>query len=100
MAKRRRFVVGVAETDRVYGGPEEGGWYYDCGEPAKKFSAFTRVFKSERKAYRYLNKLQDMFEKIKMPDVSSVCYDGGHYSPILQIGEQLRPYPVHRPRYE
>ena len=20
-------------TDRVYGGPEEGGWYYDCGEP-------------------------------------------------------------------
>lgn len=20
-------------TDRLYGGPEEGGWYYDCGEP-------------------------------------------------------------------
>ena len=20
-------------TDRLYGGPEEGGWWYDCGEP-------------------------------------------------------------------
>jgi len=20
-------------TDRLYGGPEEGGWYYDVGEP-------------------------------------------------------------------
>ncbi len=24
--------VAVYECDRAYGGPEEGGWYYDCGD--------------------------------------------------------------------
>jgi hypothetical protein len=27
--------VAAYETDRVYGGPEEGGWYYTAGEPMR-----------------------------------------------------------------
>ena len=27
------FMVSVYLVDRAYGGPEEGGWYYDTGEP-------------------------------------------------------------------
>ena len=26
------FYVNVYEVDRAYGGPEEGGWWYDSGE--------------------------------------------------------------------
>jgi len=31
---RRRFVVAIHEIDRCYGGPEEGGWYYDAHAPS------------------------------------------------------------------
>jgi hypothetical protein len=32
--------VNIYEVDRAYGGPEEGGWYFDTGEvfESKKFS--------------------------------------------------------------
>lgn len=29
------FYIAVYRVDRAYGGPEEGGWYYDCGELIK-----------------------------------------------------------------
>ena len=28
---RKRYYVNVYEYSREYGGPEEGGWYYDAG---------------------------------------------------------------------
>ena len=28
---RKRYYVNVYEYEREYGGPEEGGWYYDAG---------------------------------------------------------------------
>lgn len=28
----KQYVVAVYETDRAYGGPEEGGWWYTVGE--------------------------------------------------------------------
>ena len=31
MPDRTRYVVAFYEIDRRYGGPEEGGWWYDCG---------------------------------------------------------------------
>ena len=27
-----KFFLNVYETSRAYGGPEEGGWWYNCGE--------------------------------------------------------------------
>ena len=27
--------VGIYETWQGYGGPEEGGWWYDCGRPVE-----------------------------------------------------------------
>jgi hypothetical protein len=29
----RKLYVNVYSVGRCYGGPEEGGWYYDCGDP-------------------------------------------------------------------
>ena len=31
MFERTRYVVGLYEIDRAYGGLEEGGRWYDCG---------------------------------------------------------------------
>lgn len=30
-----RWFVNVYALDRLYGGPEEGGWWFDCGEPVE-----------------------------------------------------------------
>jgi len=40
---RRPFYVNVYATDRHYGGPEEGGWWYDCGEPVASTPYLTRA---------------------------------------------------------
>jgi hypothetical protein len=52
--------VAVYETERRYGGPEEGGWYYDFGHivnPAK-----IRVFESHAEAEAYQDQLWDQIE--------------------------------------
>lgn len=38
--EHKRFYVVAIGTDRVYGGPEEGGWYYDASEILDVRSAF------------------------------------------------------------
>jgi hypothetical protein len=35
-------VVALYETWTRYGGPEEGGWYYECGEPIKCICVFNK----------------------------------------------------------
>ncbi len=32
MTRRTRFVVALCEMGRAYGGPDEGGWWYETGE--------------------------------------------------------------------
>lgn len=101
---RRRFVVALHELDQVYGGPQEGGWYYDAGKPASESAhrRFTRVFRSEAKARRYLDRLRPVAaaaSKGARP-VWSAAYSGGQYGAILQRGEQPRPWPHRVPRWE
>jgi hypothetical protein len=103
MAKRRRFVVSVQEMDQHYGGPEEGGWYYDVTAPAAEFRSFTRVFKSNRKAWRYCNRLHETVvvrNNTGMREVWSAAYNGGRVRAMVQKGEQPRHTPTRRPYYE
>jgi hypothetical protein len=103
MAKRRRFVVALHEVDRAYGGPEEGGWYYDTTEPSREFAGYTRTFKSSTKAWRYCNRLNTTIaarNNAGMREVWSVLYHGGRVTAMVQKGEQPRHTPTHRPYYE
>lgn len=47
--------VAVYETDRAYGGPEEGGWWYDCGMLVEH--AKIRFFDNYKDAYDYTQEL-------------------------------------------
>ena len=49
--------VALYETDRRYGGPEEGGWYYDTGSLIEMNKV--RVFEDLAEAEAYLDKLWD-----------------------------------------
>ena len=50
-----RYTVSVYSVYRSYGGPEEGGWYYDCGDLVRT----VKRFRSENEAWDYCNRLND-----------------------------------------
>lgn len=90
------FYANVYEIDRAYGGPEEGGWWYDTGHAIR-----TLGFVSHRKAQRALRLLQKHCE----------CNNKGLHSPGSMLSEGLwreaciechpaRDYPETRPHYE
>jgi hypothetical protein len=56
-----RYVVAVYNTNRAYGGAEEGGWWFDTGELVRVM----RVFKSQERAYDYCRRLN---RKLSGPD--------------------------------
>jgi hypothetical protein len=89
------FFVNVYELDRHYGGPEEGGWYYDSGaavrsHPVPKRALADRLAATLRARYDA--------DKPRYP-VSSVCYQGGEFGVCVER-HPARSYPAHRPHYE
>ena len=98
MPDRIRHVVALYEMDRTYGGPEEGGWWYDCGELARVL----RVVPTADAAYDLAaraNRLMDRLQRGKR-DVGSVIYSGGRYSACVFEHTAPRAFPETRPRYE
>lgn len=94
----KRFILAFYEIDRAYGGPEEGGWWYDCGDLVRPLMVVT----GEQRAYelaRRANKLLDRLQRRKR-GVGSVAYTGGRH--VVSVYENTAParYPEHRPYYE
>lgn len=92
------YILALYEVDRAYGGPEEGGWWYDTGD----LQRVLRVFPTEERAYAAARRCNGWLDKLQRHcrDVSSVIYDGGRYA--AQVFERNAPdhYPVVRPHYE
>lgn len=87
--------------DRVYGGPEEGGWYYEAGEPIMHTA--NRVFEDAQEAANYRAQLSQTVEKElneDMPAIDSVLSQGQYRFQVGLPGELPASYPVERPRYE
>jgi hypothetical protein len=92
------YVVAVYEIDRAYGGSEEGGWWFDCGE----IHHVAKTFKSEKKAKdfeRRYNHLLDILVKPKIP-LDSISYRGGTYQARSYKNVAPSYYPERRPTYE
>lgn len=77
-----RYSVAVYEVDRAYGGPEEGGWWYDCGDLVR----VAKRFRSEDDAWNYCNRLN---EKLYSHNYRAKVYD--NVAP--------ESFPVNRPYY-
>ena len=92
------FVLAFYEVDRAYGGPEEGGWWFDTGQLVRILA----LFKDEERAYaaaRRANQLLEYLQRHRRP-VGSVIYSGGRHE--VAVFENFAPpsYPETRPRYE
>lgn len=92
------YVLAFYEIDRAYGGPEEGGWWYDTGQLVRVW----RTFKTEETACAVAHRANRLLEYLQRhrPDVGSVIYNGGRHS--VAVYENFAPkfYPAIRPRYE
>lgn len=82
-------------TDRAYGGPEEGGWWYGCGEAVRSVQVDDAqaeiVAQGERTRCGKLN-------SERRSDVNSVLSEGCYVVSIED--EPAQDYPKERPHYE
>ena len=78
--------VTVHEIWEQYGGPEEGGWTYQCGYPIETVCVFSRP-----QAIRILHELH---EKYNAKEYEEQTFD------ICLSNKIAKWYPDHRPHYE
>lgn len=95
---RGPYFVSVFLIDRAHGGPEEGGWWYDCGELVRT----CRLFKSSGQAYDFCRRMNDKLAKTlnkgRRP-ISSVASDGIFEARVDHARVPNR-FPESRPHYE
>lgn len=102
--------VAVYMVDRTYGGPEEGGWYYDYGvivdhpldgiEPSELVRLF--AVSDLEGAQEWRNELQDKLNagvNKGRRGISSVL-SAGRYEAIMGDGLPVERWPMARPYYE
>jgi hypothetical protein len=95
------YTVAVYLVDRAYGGPEEGGWYYNCGVPSEEHANFTRGFKRSSDAYAYVRKLNTTYGakwNKGRHSISSVLSEGEFFAEAYEGNPA--PYPASKPHYE
>lgn len=83
--------VNVYDITRVYGGPEEGGWWYDAGEPIE-----SHAFASLDDAYALYDELRATYP------VTGARYSvlGGDDFDVRIEDEPAEAFPGYIPRYE
>ena len=92
----RYIYVNVYETDRIYGGPQEGGWYYDAGNPVKVMPV------PRDRAKRLLARVRERLELINRNDrrrPGSSVLSTGDYLEAWVEDHPGREYPDERPTY-
>ncbi len=86
------------EIDRAYGGPEEGGWWFDTGQLARIYRVCPTEGQAEaicRRANRLLYHIQR-----NLRSVNSVIYGGGRYVASVYPDNAPRFFPETRPQFE
>lgn len=94
------FSVSIHLFDQAYGGPEEGGWWYQYGFPDEDYWKFTRLFETREEAREYGETLDSMIAELNQdrPSISSVS-SIGCYQWIIQ-DDYPHEWPQQIPHYE
>lgn len=89
--------VNIYLVDRVYGGPEEGGWWYTAGEPVESIYV---PWSSFDEAAEIRDKSDDKCEKLNegRRPISSVLSEGEYQARIED--HFAEPFPSEQPHYE
>lgn len=88
---------------QAYGGPEEGGWWYDTGVPVEDWTVPS--YDDEDIAYMFCRALNyQEYERRENEEeyeyTSVLSYRSEHYSYTVEDFPIPRPFPEYRPHYE
>lgn len=114
--QERLFYVNVYAVDRVYGGPEEGGWWFSIGTPLDHYDLMSGIEDPELHphqgedvhwVFNSHNEIQAerLAAQLRQPDwfpSTGKQYSvlGGEDYEVRIEDHPPRPWPVERPRYE
>lgn len=87
--------VNIYELDRNYGGPEEGGWWFNSGKLEKSIPCG----KDREVAELVRDTFRKVFTSEANPPLTSMIYNGGAYDVVIETHEG-RNWPEERPHYE
>ena len=92
-----KYYVNEYEVDRIYGGPEEGGWWYNTG----KFIKCHGIFNLRAQAMRRKAKLYDYVKQSNFgKHPSSSVLSRGDWTDIIIEEHEGKHFPDTAPRYE
>ena len=78
--------ITVHEVWQSYGGPEEGGWYYQTGYPIETICIFSKA--------QAVDELARLHAKYEEEEYDDICCD-------ICLGQKYaEPYPLSKPHYE
>jgi hypothetical protein len=91
------------EISQQYGGPEEGGWWFEVGRPVSEWEPLP--FYDEERAYECCRTLNaEERERAKREEqyeyTSVLSYMSTHYAYSVSESPQPVAYPESRPHYE
>lgn len=93
---RGKYAIAIYERDQAYGGPEEGGWWYDCGNLERIVAVTRNPDKAERMARR-MNQRFNHLDRKRHVSVSSTAYSGGSYTVHIHEIDHRHTVPTHYP---
>ena len=92
-----KYYVNEYEVDRIYGGPEEGGWWYNTG----KYIKCHGIFNSNMAAKRYRESLSKYIkDKNEYKHPPSSVLSVGDWTDIIIEEHEGKHFPERTPRYE
>jgi plasmid replication initiation protein len=94
----QKYILAFYELDRCYGGPEEGGWWYDVGQYVRPLA----IVANEEQAYKLANRANDLLDFLqrKKRGIGSMAYSGGRHRVEVYLNEAPKYWPEVRPHYE
>lgn len=98
-AAPRRYCVAVYRCDRDYGGPEEGGWWYDCGYRVGDVETFFNKDHALARRDDINARLDAEQEGNPRAHLGSVLCTGRLVAEMHR-GTAPSHYPTHTPHYE
>ena len=95
--------INVYLVDRAYGGPEEGGWYYDYGNPVESrrvlvpMNGYVNLHSEYQTELEFLNTRYNRLNSDR-PEIHSVISKGRYI--IIEEDDFAKSWPDRIPHYE
>ena len=92
------YYVNEYEVDRAYGGPEEGGWWYDTGRFIRCRGIYTESYLAKTRQLQIEE--EEMPERRKGLRSPGSVLSTGEWPIVVYEDHPGRDYPRERPHYE